>query len=89
MEKIKNSNNSNDCLNYTKNGKININSCLNSRKWKYIEQLGQMRANTPINGKNVCLTLNKTPEKGSKNKVNVSLKKCVDGGTPSQSWSFN
>jgi hypothetical protein len=85
--KIINLSNQNDCFNVNDSGNLEIANCINSEKWNYIGLTGQVKAMKPVGGKNKCLTLRHTPEKGADNQYNILLDDCSIGG-PEQAWNF-
>jgi hypothetical protein len=84
--KIMNLSNNSDCINVDNDGILKVSNCISSEKWNYIGSTGQIQAIKPIGGKNKCLTLKNTPEKGSTNQYSLLVDDCVS--SPEQSWNF-
>ncbi len=84
--KIMNLSNNFDCINVDNNGILKVSNCISSEKWNYIGSTGQIQAIKPIGGKNKCLTLKNTPEKGSTNQYSILVDDC--SSSPEQSWNF-
>ena len=85
--KLENVSNTGNCLNATDKGGLEMSPCINSEKWKYIGETAQLQTMKPIGGKNKCLTIKETPEKGVDNKNSVYLDDCSVSGE--QAWSFH
>lgn len=87
--KIRSMFNQNQCLSTQGDSgdSLQITSCAEAIPWNYIERTGQLQTLTPVEGKNMCVSIiNKSGNKKNGNNYDVKIKECVV--TPSQGWSF-
>jgi len=77
----------NDCLNVSKDGKVQVSNCITSGKWSYLGKSAQLQYTKPVGGNKKCLALKNSPESGKDGQFSLSLENCMVG--PDQAWSFH